>query len=602
MLSMVLVGLLLNATAPAGELEITSRRWDMSAGLPAYVGRAVQDLERACGPPQGGPAEVVLVLGCGGDARGEGYRIQVDGPGREVRIDADGPQGLKYGVLELARHVRREGDRAFLPAGLQIQRRPAFATRGMYAHLHWAYARPYALRSWTMEDWQGYCDLLTRLGFNTLQIWPMMELLPHPLSAEDRAWLERFARIVDYAQRQRGLRVIIGSCPNNITEDARGVPIERRDYFDFEKRLDPGDPASLARILEARSDLYQRVPRADAYWVIDSDPGGWKGSPSSAFVDVLIGHRKLIDRYGRRPPEQPLVYWMWFGWGTGSREENWRTTLVEMKARLPEPWGLHACLPEHLAACRELGLLGKAIWFPYNLVEIEPSAPLTELRHERIDTSLALAAEAGLTGVQGNAQTPLAQLPNIAYLADRSWGLPAGSRTESLTRLARAILPERPELLVDGWASLAVPNASMARSHAARLRQAAERPSAGFLPAGWPERVTGDLATMLELHAAALEFETRANADDPQLAAVLAQYLQIAAGYLARTGYTKDRIVWHEAYREPVVRGLAALAGRMGQDQVNAQILQLAARRAVDHTGEANLVRLIIETLQGKRK
>lgn len=27
---------------------------------------------------------------------------------------------------------------------------------GMYIHQHWPYKHPYAVHTWTLEDWQGY--------------------------------------------------------------------------------------------------------------------------------------------------------------------------------------------------------------------------------------------------------------------------------------------------------------------------------------------------------------------------------------------------------------------------------------------------------------
>src|SRR5690606_33611760 len=43
---------------------------------------------------------------------------------------------------------------------------------GMYVHQHWSDNRPYAARTWTMDDWKGYLDGLKKIGFNTVLIWP----------------------------------------------------------------------------------------------------------------------------------------------------------------------------------------------------------------------------------------------------------------------------------------------------------------------------------------------------------------------------------------------------------------------------------------------
>ena len=43
---------------------------------------------------------------------------------------------------------------------------------GMYVHTHWGYNRPYSARRWTVADWEGYLEGLSRLGFDTVKVWP----------------------------------------------------------------------------------------------------------------------------------------------------------------------------------------------------------------------------------------------------------------------------------------------------------------------------------------------------------------------------------------------------------------------------------------------
>jgi len=42
----------------------------------------------------------------------------------------------------------------------QAGSRPSAGSKfvGMYVHQHWPYNRPYAARTWTLEDWRGYAD------------------------------------------------------------------------------------------------------------------------------------------------------------------------------------------------------------------------------------------------------------------------------------------------------------------------------------------------------------------------------------------------------------------------------------------------------------
>lgn len=607
----------------SGPCSIRDARILVPADQPRFVSRAVEDLQKVVsefsGPDRFSPRDI-RVSGAGltielaidaGLEVPEAFHIR---SGRDengspvVTVCGTDSAGLKFGVIELIFALQITPDDVLLPLPLEVRRKPLLAIRGMYAHLHWAYHHPYALRSWRIDDWKRYIDLLTHLGFNAIQIWPMMELLPHPLSAEDRAYLQRYAEIVEYAHTERGMKVFIGSCPNSITEDSRGVPIEEREYQQFEQRIDPGSPEGLRRILEARSDLYRTVPNADGYWVIDSDPGGWPGSPVSDFVAILAGHRRLIDEYGVRPHEQSLIYWMWYGWGTGSHVENWRDTLNGMKQRVGEPWMLHVCLPEQLQVCRELDVLDRAIWFPYNLVETEPSAPLTELRFEHVEEGVGVAVEAGLGAVQGNAQTPLLQLPNIARLSDCAWHDTRPWNAEAtLRRLAAKLVSRDEQVVVQAWQSLSGTDAAEAMRLAGQLRRlVADKTARGGLSpilGDWQPRVLEDLACLLEIHAAALRFGKAVDrhARRGELTSSLRNYLTLLVGWLERTGYHNDRIVTHAAYKQPVSEGLARLEDLLGPERLRAEVLEPASRWADDERS-ADICRLVIETLLGRRK
>lgn len=551
---------------------------DMAASAVIRIGPSDMEPVRSLIPPAAAPETFAAI------ARQEGSR---EHPQVCVYVGAIDPAGLKFGIVELIRLFHVGGGEVKIRVPVQIARAPRFAMRGMYAHLHWSYNRPYSLRAWQTEDWKRYIDLLTHLGYNSLQIWPMMELLPHPLSAEDEAYLKRYAELVDYAHEQRGMKVFLGSCANNITEDAKGVPIAKREYVDLEKRLDPARPENLKRILEYRSDLYRTIPQADGYWMIDSDPGGWKGSPSSEFVDILIGHRDLIDRYGRRPAEQPLIYWMWYGWGTDAREKNWRTTLADMKARLKEPWRLHACAPPHLDACREMGVLDKAIYFPYGTLEDEPSAPVTELRFPRIQEAARVARHAGLTAIQGNTQTPLVQLPNLVALSAAAWGQDAAQQEGTILReLANRIVCRDADLLARAWQSIARHDADESLAAAEQLHRLAKDESArgtlAIVLGDWQPRILDDLASLLTIHANAVLFarEAAAGRDDAALVRILAVYLDSFALWLEYTGYHDRYLVPHEPYRDLVADALSVIREKRGTKVVMTEVIAPALAEA----------------------
>ncbi|MFH1571399.1 MAG: hypothetical protein ABIL09_25640, partial [Gemmatimonadota bacterium] len=78
---------------------------------------------------------------------------------------------------------------------------------GMYVHQHWPYRHPYAARTWTEADWRGYAGGLGVLGYNAVMIWPVLETMPTPLTASDRASLEKLERVIGMLQGELGMAV-----------------------------------------------------------------------------------------------------------------------------------------------------------------------------------------------------------------------------------------------------------------------------------------------------------------------------------------------------------------------------------------------------------
>ena len=118
----------------------------------------------------------------------------------------------------------------------------------MYVHQHWPYNHPYAARTWSYEDWHGYLDGLHRLGFNMVQIWPVLETMPKPLTASDQAHLAKLQRVIDLAgMRKFDVKVWIALCPNvmAINEYAARVPFEKRHFFYSDVRVNPADRAAM---------------------------------------------------------------------------------------------------------------------------------------------------------------------------------------------------------------------------------------------------------------------------------------------------------------------------------------------------------------------
>ncbi|HLJ55758.1 MAG TPA: hypothetical protein VKT77_12035, partial [Chthonomonadaceae bacterium] len=127
---------------------------------------------------------------------------------------------------------------------------------GMYVHQHWPYRHPYAARTWTLEDWRGYADGMKRIGYNTFLIWPMLEIMPDPLTPSDRASLAKIGRVIDMLHVEMGMRAYIVLCPNiRFRPGAARATFETRHYYWSDQNIDPADPAALASLIRWRETL-----------------------------------------------------------------------------------------------------------------------------------------------------------------------------------------------------------------------------------------------------------------------------------------------------------------------------------------------------------
>jgi hypothetical protein len=351
----------------------------------------------------------------------EGFHVQVGAQG--VVVSAATWRGLNYGILDLVRRLSESLDTDGLPSDLNVRERPSFELRGIYAHTAWVYRGPFALRMWRLRDWENYIDLLAYLRVNLLQIWSPISIMSVPLSDADRDYLTMFKEVVRYAREDRGFRwVWLGDAANNVGLPSN-VPVTTRQYYAVHSLRDPAEPNQMKDIIESRRALYRVDSNADGYWIIDSDPGNWPGSPSQDFVSILETNRKLIDQLTDQGRNTRLVYWIWQGWGTRSTTENISAVLKGwQEAESGRPLTLLACNTTALGVASRFRLIPQTVWFPYGAIEEEPSSPYTALRFEAIrDSFKALSGFPNLKGVMGNAQTPLVQIPNIAFYERIAW-------------------------------------------------------------------------------------------------------------------------------------------------------------------------------------
>ena len=185
------------------------------------------------------------------------------------------PRGTNIGVATLLQLIRADGRLAYVDAPVDRRESPNYAVRGI--HLNgWPLNYPYAFRAWKEADWKRFVDIAWAQRINLFYLWPFMEILPVPLSSGDEAYLQEVHRVVEYAQRQRGMDVWIMQSANRIGVSDCGVRDPRvRPYWvnDCQKDMNPADPAQFARIEQSFDAFYAIVNNANAYVMIDSDPG-----------------------------------------------------------------------------------------------------------------------------------------------------------------------------------------------------------------------------------------------------------------------------------------------------------------------------------------
>ncbi len=129
------------------------------------------------------------------------------------------------------KRIRVDDSSVFLESPLAITSKPAWAKRGLHFN-GWAFNYPYTFRGWREQDWQSYLDIMAYEGVNLFYLWPFIEIMPVPLSAEDQAYLEECRRVVEYAQQKHGMEVWIMQCTNRVAQDRCGVADPRlRPYW-----------------------------------------------------------------------------------------------------------------------------------------------------------------------------------------------------------------------------------------------------------------------------------------------------------------------------------------------------------------------------------
>jgi hypothetical protein len=388
---------------------------------------------------------------------------------------------------------------------------------GMYIHSIWPYKHPYSARTWTIDDYRGYADGLKTLGFDTLILKPLVEIMPEPLPPSDRAHLDKIRNVVDMLHNEFEMRVFLNLNLNVVAnENAIKFPFPKRHYFSCDSFVDPEDRKAVERMMDWREKLLRPLAKIDGISIIDSDVGGYPGSTNEQFVHLFGEYRKMLDRL--RPGIQ-LVYWMHVGWeayskyyATGKFEWGTPAEAVDVLTRLkkldPKPWGIavHTVSPEPSGAdmklAEKMGLASNAIAFNYGAIESEPSIPMTNFGGES-------AFKAGLArapgGVAGNAQTHCVQLPNTFAFARGATGKPEPTERDYI-EFADDLISGQGETIVRAWQALGGDNPRAMQEMAKRLGALDKKvlTTGGLkgLLVESPQRFISDLVLQLRLRAA----------------------------------------------------------------------------------------------------
>ena len=401
----------------------------------------------------------------------EGFRIlSVVSDGKVcVLVSGLTSRGTNCGLATLMQLIRLEGNSPYLIGPLDISSKPRFALRGI--HLNgWPLNNPYSFRTWQEKDWQRFIDLTWLQRGNLFFLWPFMEIMPLPLSPADEAYLQEVRRVVEYAQKKRGMEVWIMHSANRIATSDCGVhdPKTRLYWVDeCQKDMNPADSVQFEKIMGPLEVFYRIVNNADGYCMIDSDPGGWPQSPISEQVKIFQRARALLDRYHVNGNKAKLVDWMWVGWGrhkffspskTVVSQYDWTSqnpdasdlafmgdSIRNFQQNLAEPWSLIAGFSPYLNTCKKEGVLEKTVFLPYGAIEGEPAFPSTRVSLNSVRSVFDFVQDlAELRGVMGNNQTPLLQLPRTYFFLSSAWEIDYKNRSERevLEDLSEQLYPQ----------------------------------------------------------------------------------------------------------------------------------------------------------------
>jgi hypothetical protein len=354
-------------------------------------------------------------------------------------------------------------------AGDETSKR-GFPRRGFYLHGCWVMNHPFSVRSWERQDFGAMFRLLRHLGYNTVMLWPTPETAPMPLSPADAATLRGYRPVIDDA-KAAGLECWFTYCPNVIsTEEVRPLPWKERSLYASTQIIRLSDETVAGKYLEHRRSVLRLIDNADAFVVIDGDPGGYPGAPVEEYLRILKNDQQAV-------PGKRVIPWLWNGWGRDTSGGYWRApvspgvraSLEAMKQRMTGQWEL---LPGRshredwangrvpVAETERAGLMSRSTIMCYEAIEFEPTPPAAVLQFNLIRDVLKQESRlsGSARGVFGNCQTAVLVLPNLYFFGRGAADLAYLDKPdrEVLADLASE-LGDTSGVLVAAWSCLNLP-------------------------------------------------------------------------------------------------------------------------------------------------
>lgn len=447
----------------------------------------------------------------------------------------------------------------------------------MYVHTHWAYNHPYAARTWTLEDWDGYLKGLRTLDYDFLLFWPQFDCMSPAPNESDRIFLAKIAKVIDLAHKKYGMKFMVCACPNTIgNEKALEYKFEERPYFICEQKLNPGNKEAIRTLIEGRRKQFKPIGSADGLVVIDSDPGGYPGSTNEEFVNLM---KLQIDIFREYNPKTELFYWLWVGWAPYCKFwkkiadsqnkaegimheikpslECFVQTLELIKEQIPEPWSLFVSSPLHMEATEKTGLEHKRLYNPYGAIESEPTFPLTNYLPDDIaGTTKLWDPKKFPKGIIGNAQTHCLQLPNTYIFSEIAKGRKKDEM--DLRGFAEKALPGHGDIVAASWEAIGKSSAREQKALSKKVRGIISEVSGsdptGFL-FGDPKRFLDDLAYNLEIRAALHDLKEDISSGG-KAKKTLKNLLEVLGPYQKKLGYA-------DAYHGPLMEMLNDQVARL---------------------------------------